>query len=451
MNYEEATAYLDSFVNYEKLGGYSVKALFKLDRMKRLLASLGNPHRDFISIHVAGTKGKGSTCAFLYSILKRSGKKVGLYTSPHLVDFRERIRIAKSVKRKVKSEKRKTKNEDELISKESVRELLEEIKPYANRMRTGPKLGELSFFEVYTALAFLHFAREKVNCAVIETGLGGRLDATNVVDGEFAIITPISYDHTQQLGRSIRSIAQEKAGIIKENGCVVSSKQVKAAWPAIKNACRKRNAKLYSIGREIAYERALPSIGGEAFNLKVEDTRYENLRIGLLGAHQVENAAAAAAMAQLFGAADEAIRDGLRYAAWPGRLQVISKEPLVILDGAQNAASARALRVTLEELFPKKKFTLIFGVSFDKDVRGIAKELFPIVDEVILTKADSPRAFRPQALSACLKDLLPKNYSVKENVAQAIDCARARANAQAILVTGSLYVVGEALEYFRYE
>ncbi|MFH1406732.1 MAG: folylpolyglutamate synthase/dihydrofolate synthase family protein [Candidatus Omnitrophota bacterium] len=431
MTYSQALKYLDSFINYEKIGSYSAEAFFKLERIERLLKALGNPHKDFTPVHIAGTKGKGSACAFLHSILKAAGKKAGLYTSPHLVDFRERIRI------------------EELISKKHVCELIGEIQPHAQKLRKDPELGELSFFEVYTALAFLYFAKKKIEYAVIETGLGGRLDATNIVNAKAAGITQISHDHMQQLGADLGSIAREKAGIIKTKARVVSARQVSEVEDILDAACRAKKAKLYKVGSDLTYNRIAQSLNGQIFNLNGIGKTYLNLKIKLLGSHQIENAAIAVALSELLGVNKETdIRKGLEAASWPGRFDIVCEKPLVILDGAQNAASARALRSAIQEIFPDKKFILVFGVSADKDASAIAKELFPLVSRVFLTRANSPRALEPKELADRLGAFSQK-VCLKDSVKQAIKDAKAISNGDAVLVTGSLYIVGEAMDYLK--
>ena len=244
MTYAAALRYLESFINYERLDNYDYNKSFTLERMKNLAGFLGNPQDEISSIHIGGTKGKGSTASFVHSILKNSGFKTGLYTSPHLASFRERIRI-----------------NDELISEKEVASFLEELKPAIN------KLGDMpSFFEIYTALAFLYFKSKKVDFAVYEVGLGGRLDATNVINPLVCAITPISYDHMQKLGSTLREIAFEKCGIIKEGCICVSAPQEKEVLDVIEDACSKKNAKLFTVGEDISFEELSSDINKEIFN-----------------------------------------------------------------------------------------------------------------------------------------------------------------------------------------
>lgn len=428
MTYQESLDYLNSFIDHEQKSAYDY-ASFKLDRMIRLVKALGDPQTAVRSIHVAGTKGKGSTSAIIQSILKSSGLKVGLYTSPHLVSFRERIRI-----------------NDTLISEENVGVLLDQVKEAVDTMREDRP----TFFEVYTALAFLYFKKKKADIAVYEVGLGGRLDATNVIEPLVSVITPISYEHTDILGAALGEIAGEKAGIIKEGSVCVSAPQEKEALLVIEAKCEEKESGLILAGREIRFEELKATDEREVFNVAGLFGQYKDLHMKLLGAHQVVNAAVAigAVEALRFSGmtiSPEAIRKGIEEAEWPGRLELIKGSPRFLLDGAQNQASAHALALAVKRQFKYRKLILILGVSKDKGIKGILKELVPIADAIILTKSKiAERAMDPAMIRGLItpKD---KDVTVTERTEDALTHAKRKALPQdLVLVTGSLFIVGEA-------
>ena len=438
MTYLVAINYLNSLTNYEKNTNYSYKKDLKLARIQGFLSLLGNPQDSLRIIHIAGTKGKGSTCAFLAYILRESGFSVGLYTSPHLNDFRERIRILSPF---VHNRRRKAEDFEGMISKEALSSLVKELKPMINKYNRYSKYGRLSFFEVYTALAFLYFKRQKIDFAVLETGLGGRLDATNAVKPLVCGITPISLEHVQILGNTLAKIAAEKAGIIKHPGAIViSALQVKEAQKIIHNRCEKFQTKLYEVGREIKY-----SNSKRGLVIKGLKNIYKNLHLSLLGEHQAANAALAVGLAEAlssygFNLKASAIRQGLSNAVWPGRCELVHRKPLIILDGAQNLASVNVLKKTIRDNFEYKKLILILGISSDKDISGICKALSSLADSVILTCAATPRAADPQKLAKYFKSKLHLTFSVKEAKLLARNLANKK---DLILVTGSLFVIGE--------
>lgn len=435
MTYREALKYLDSFVDYEKRPTFDYRSVMKLSRMRALLDGLGNPQRNFRSILIAGTKGKGSTCAFAYSILKESGIKAGLYTSPHLIDFKERIRISYPKERN--------------ISEDEVTALVTRIKLFLDNFSKSSKFGPPSFFEVYTALAFLFFSIKKVDIAVVEVGLGGRLDATNTLEPLAIGITPISLDHTDRLGKTVEAIAKEKCGIIRENSIVVSSEQEPSVLNYIKKATADKKAKLFTVGREISYEPLTASPEGQTFNVRGLHGEYALLTTPLLGRHQLANAAAAVGIIESLKAHDiticsHNITSGIRNVNWPGRLQVVAKSPWIILDGAQNEASARALRDAIKAIFTYRKLYLVFGVSLGKDIKGLARNLFPLAEEIFFTRADTPRAVSPEKIRRDFPDYEKRSVATF-NVREAVELARRHAGPEdLVLVTGSLFVVGEA-------
>ncbi|MBU0549332.1 MAG: bifunctional folylpolyglutamate synthase/dihydrofolate synthase [Candidatus Omnitrophica bacterium] len=461
MTYPEAVQYLDSFINYEKTRVYSYRQSLNLQRFKAFLQKLHNPQHDLRSIHIAGTKGKGSTSAFIAYILRQGDFRVGLYTSPHLSDFRERIRILAPGGGAQGS----IVEFEGMISEEEIISLLCRLRPVIEEFNLSSKYGRLSFFEVYTALAFLYFKEKQVDYCVLETGLGGRLDATNTVNPLVAAITPISYEHRALLGNTLKEIASEKAGIIKnkrfkikdERLVVISAPQEKEAIKVIRDRAREKNAALYEIGKDIFFRRKEASISRQSFDIGGEFGRLADLEITQLGLHQVVNATLAVAVVLALrkfyqlSLSIEAIKKGLYNTLWPGRFEIACKQPLVILDGAQNAASAGALRTTIIEHFPDKRIILVLGISQDKDIKEICNQLIPISAEIILTQADNPRAADVDDIEQTIGNQKPeyrKQIIKTKDAGEAIELAREKAGFQdLILVAGSLFLVGEVRDF----
>jgi dihydrofolate synthase/folylpolyglutamate synthase len=422
MLYSEAIRYLEGFINYEDCSVYSYKASFRLERFRDFLRLIGNPQDSFKSIHVAGSKGKGSTCAFLTYILREAGHRVGLYTSPHLADFRERIRILGP-----KPEGRQPDDFEGMIPRAELAYLVSRLKQAIEIYSMNSPYGPLTYFEACTALAFQYFKDKNTDLAVLETGLGGRLDATNVVTPLVTVITPISYEHTQKLGKTLAKIAGEKAGIIKHRIPLVCAPQEKAALGVIRNRCKENNSRLFLVNR-------VPK-------------QIRGVNLGLVGGHQKINAAVSYKTAELlrksgFKIDNTAIKKGLSRVRWPGRCEVVSNNPLVILDGAQNSASARVLREAIKENFDYKRLILVLGISSDKDIRGICREFDDFADTIIVTRANTPRACSVNKLASNFgRRLVYKTVSVKRAIALAKGLSR---KGDLILVTGSLFVVGEA-------
>ncbi len=441
MSYPEALAYLQTFVNYEKAASYSYKQSLKLERIAGFCAAIGDPQRSLKCIHVAGSKGKGSTCMFIASILREAGFCVGLYTSPHLADFRERIRILSP-----SASARDRGDEFEgMISCDDVAAIVDALKARIEAYNKESACGPLTFFEVYTALAFVYFKERAVDYAVLETGVGGRLDATNTVCARVSAITPISYEHMDKLGNTLREIAGEKAGIIKRCGdaqpVVVSAAQDPEAAAVIRRRCGETGAQLYEVDKDIV---CAPGVG--RFDIKGMYGEYRNLTTQLSGRHQMMNAAVAVGAVEAlrrFGLTvdAEAISRGLACARWPGRCEILRRDPLVVLDGAQNAASCRVLKETMVSDFKYRRLFVVLGVSGDKDIRGICREVSSIADTVIVTKADNPRACDPEELARHFRD---KQVHVTHSVKDARSLAYESAGpGDAVLVCGSLFVVGE--------
>lgn len=467
MSYLEVIKYLESFVNYEKKTEFLYKESLKLERIEGILRIIGDPQNAFKSIHVAGTKGKGSVCAFTAYILREAGYKVGLFTSPHLSDVRERIRILHPRFGKIPASQE---DFEGMIPKKDLAELVTRLKNKIDKYCSVSRYGPLSFFEVYTALAFQYFKEQKIDFAVLETGMGGRLDATNVVDPEICGITSISFDHTNKLGNTLIEIAGEKAGIIKsrkpqvhpsgeaEGGqvghrlMVVSAPQEEDVLELLLEKCNREQAGLFVIGSDIKLELTSSGLDHQEFNIRGNLGKFSGLRINFLGAHQLINAALAVSLVSGISLLSRenieigVLRKGLLNTRWPGRFERVLRDPLIILDGAHNVASARALADTLKKNYPREKVILVLGISRDKDVAGIARELFAIADRIILTEADNPRAVFPADILAAGKDFLQDKKAVlTRNVLEALKLVRNSASrGSLVLVTGSMFVVGEA-------
>ena len=451
MRYEQAIEYLESLVDYERTAAVRV---WNLDRMRFMLERAGQPQRGLRAVHIAGTKGKGSVAAMIASVLRAAGLRTGLYTSPHLRDFRERIRV-----------------DSREISRADVARLVTRARPIIEAVPSDA-LGAPSFFEAHTLIAFLYFRERKCDVAVLETGLGGRLDATNVIEDPLvAAITRIALDHQAELGGTIPRIAAEKAGIVKPGCIVVSSPQAQSAWRVLTETCRERGATLHGVrvrqaaGCKPLYRRLLPEkrkasfileqvesgANGHRFHLSGMGADYRDLYCPLLGDHQLLNAATAVAAIALlekrgYAIPEDALRRGLASVRWPGRLEVVGRKPWVVLDGAHDEVSARALACSVIDLFPHRRLILVLGLSRDKDMRAVGSHLCPIADRAIFTAARLPRAASPQELTATLGDLCPDCHTAPD-VAAALAAALASAGEDdLVLVTGSLYVVGEAME-----
>ena len=434
MNYEAAIQYLNSFADYEKVPALAFSAeKFDLRRVEELLSRLGNPHCIGRVVHLAGTKGKGSTAAMIASVLQAGGYKVGLFTSPHLHSFCERVAV-----------------NGQPILEESFARLATELAPHVQAVNQRATYGRLTTFEIITSLAFAHFRDEAVDFQVLETGLGGRLDATNVVSPEVCVITSISLDHTTVLGDSLSQIAREKSGIIKPGCLVVCAPQSEEVTRVIGETCLQRRAEVVWVEKELSWRRTGADLAGQSFVLASTGRSY-SLRIPLLGTHQLENAATAVAALEAVGQRgtsidEESIRQGLASVRWPGRLEVLRRCPLVVADGAHNSYSAQRLAQALGEYFGYKRLILVLGTSVDKDLRGIVDALAPLAQEVIVTHSRNPRAVAPEVLAAKFARFGIRPYTegnVSSAVSRALDLAE---EDDLICVTGSLFVVAEARE-----
>jgi dihydrofolate synthase/folylpolyglutamate synthase len=444
MNYQDALEYIYSFVDYsvERSYRYSPE-VFDLTRVQELLHSLGDPQNRYISIHVAGTKGKGSVSALIASTLQAAGYKTGLYTSPHLQRLTERIKI-----------------NDFEIPEDEVAHVVEIIQPHVEA------IPQLTTYEILTALGFQYFAEQGVDCAVIEVGLGGRLDATNVITPLVSVITSLSYDHMHLLGNSLSDIAREKAGIIKPGVPVVTAPQQHEAERVLEEIANEKRAPLVRVGRDWLFSPGNRSLAGQtlyvwsAAEQSLMDAYVESAggeewvppryQIPLLGYHQVVNGAVAYAALQVARESglkieEEAIQTGFRQVNWLGRFQVLSREPLIVVDSAHNRDSALKLRIALEDFFPSQAVTMIFGASADKDIPGMLAELLPRVSRLIVTQAVHPRAADPEDVAE-----VARSHGLRVEVCvpcssaldRSIELARPE---EVILATGSLFVVGEIL------
>jgi len=433
--YKEITAYLDSFINYEKKNFFPYHESLKLERVKSLFDTLNIAYEKLKVIHIAGTKGKGSVATFCAYMLAASGKRVGLFTSPHLFDFRERIKIVKSSRCKVKSF---------MISKKDVVRILKEIKPGIEKFKKTSKFGEPTFFEVFTAIALEYFLEKKVDVAVLETGLGGRLDATNVVTPLVSVITHIDYDHTDKLGKRLNQIAYEKAGIIKKGVPVISDYQRMIVSDVFKKQCYKLKVPLFVYGKDFVAERIRLNSNHTAFDFQSPIQNVKGAKIFLKGKYQIHNASLAMA-AVSFLKKDAAIKEGLSQAFLEGRFEIAKRNPLIILDIAHNPVSFLALKDNLATYFPSKKVILIFAASKDKDIKGMLKN-FPF-SYLILTCFNNPRSMEPFQMQRQAK---AKSAFVAPDIKGALAIAKSLYTKDSlILVSGSLFLVAEAKKILR--
>lgn len=432
MDYKSSLDYVLSFADYERLPRSAL--VFDLRRIERLLAKLGNPQDAAKSVNIAGTKGKGSTAAMVASILTRSGCRTGLYTSPHLLTFTERIKI-----------------DGENIAEDSFARLVDILKPEIEEANRLGVFGELTTFEILTALAFAYFSEMKVDYQVLETGLGGRLDATNVAKPEVCAITSVSLDHMDVLGDTLSKIATEKAGIIKPGSIVACSPQFPEAMEAIERTCRKQRARLIKVGTDVTWKQKGFSHDVQSFELRGLRGEYD-LKLPLLGDYQMENAAMAVTIIEVLigqGAniKPESIAEGLAQVQWPGRLQTLRRQPRLIIDGAHNAYSAKKLVEAIKQHFDFTNAFLILGASSDKDVAGMVAELSLLTKNVIVTGSRHPRAVKPAVLAG---EFSKRGITAgaAEDVASAVEMALAGAKADDLIcATGSIFVIAEVMEH----
>jgi len=436
-DYASALDYIYSFIDYSltKNLRYSPEK-FNLNRMLRFMKLIGNPQDNYKVIHVAGTKGKGSICAMITAILTQAGYRVGFYSSPHMIRFTERIRIG----------------ENEISE--------EEIVGYCNQLSSFIEQTEgLSTFEIITGMAFRYFADQKVDFAVVEVGMGGRLDATNVVKPIITAISSISIDHTQVLGRTLKKIASEKAGIIKPDTPVVMALQKKQAEEVIKQTSIKNNARLISEKICSKYLINNASLRGQEISIFFEkqcaDITHLNesieIFLPLLGDHQIDNAITSVLVIRElvkmgFHIGEEDIKKGMCTLKWQGRFEIVSENPLVIIDGAHNVDSFIKLGKTIEKYLPDKRVTMLFGVSEDKQVKQMLKEVFSTVYRLVITQSSHPRAMNPDLIEKIAVQL-GYDCMVEPDITKAVEMLKKKEGKNsAIIATGSLFVAGAVKE-----
>jgi dihydrofolate synthase/folylpolyglutamate synthase len=434
-DYQQALQYLNSFLNLEKKAFYSYKESLKLNRVYKVAEYLKIFYKDLKAIHIAGTKGKGSTAHFIAYLLAASGYKVGLFTSPHFFSFRERIKIVKARDGKV---------EEKLISEKSAIEIIEKFK---NKLAVYNK-EKPTYFELITFIGFEYFLNKKVDYAVVEVGLGGRLDSTNIINPLTSVITHIGYDHVDLLGNSLAAIAAEKAGIIKEKIPVVSSYQRHLADKTIKKIAKKNKSSLFILGKDFQTTNIRINKNYTSFDFEFGKNKIKKIKIYAKGSYQVENAGLALASVASIKKEDKTSvlsKKALSQCRLTGRFEVVSKNPLVVVDVAHNQSSAKAVSDNLKRYYPKKRIILVFSCSSDKK----PNQMLPLIkyDALILTQFNHPRSFDVFQL----KNILKRKAVVTINLKDALKIAKNLYNKQSlILICGSFFLAAEAKkEYVR--
>ncbi|KPL86207.1 bifunctional folylpolyglutamate synthase/dihydrofolate synthase [Herpetosiphon geysericola] len=425
--YQDALDWIYSFLDSEKKLPKNPTE-FNLPRVKAMLALLDNPQLRYPAVIVAGTKGKGSTCAFLESIARHSGLKVGFFSSPHLHSYRERIQINR-----------------EPISQIQLVELINQVQPLLEQL--DPELGSATTYEIGVVLGLYYFATQAIELAVLEIGLGGRYDAINSVDPVLSVIASISYDHTAILGDTLAKIAYEKAGIIKQHVPVISTVQQAEAAEVIGRIAAEQAAPLFIAGMAGLQEQASGVIAEYPLVI-VPD------QLGLKGDFQMQNAQLAASAAMLlrelgFPISDDAIRQGLATTQWPARFEQIANNPVTIVDGAHNGDSARVLLQALKQHYPKRPLTLVLGTSSDKDIQAIIQQLSTAATKIITTCSRHPRALAPERLAEMIQSTDARPVHQTNSVAEALTLAQQLTTVDGLIcVTGSLFVAAEAREVY---
>lgn len=426
VDYSEA---LDWLFNVRRFGPER-----SLGPTNHVLELMGNPQESFDSIHIGGTNGKGSTSAFVASILQASGYKVGLYTSPHLEDFRERIKV-----------------NNEMISEADVTRILSEVKSHFDEMLEYPDPMPLRFFDIVTAACFRYFQEQGVDYGVIEVGLGGRLDATNILDPKVVIITNIGYEHVNILGPTLEDIAFEKGGIIKPNTPVVTAENKESILNIFREKAKELRSPLIHVLSEAKTEKLDVSPDGQKFNITTGKGDYRALLTPLFGEHQMVNAATAIIAVETLNplhTTPESIRKGLNDVYWPARLEVISKNPLIVLDCAKDAEATEAVRKTIQSDFKYEKMTAVVSISSDKNIEGMIDNIAQVADHFIITKHSvSGRAAEPEVL---IKEITKagKTYEVQLDQRKAFDRALTLGReGSMVLVIGSVFLAGDARAY----
>lgn len=417
MNYPDSVRYLYS------LGNEVQSAKFGLETIRTVAAALGHPEQGRRFVHVAGTNGKGSTCAMLESGLRESGLRTGLYTSPHLAEPTERIQI-----------------DGRPVAAGEFSRAFDTVHAAAESLlRDGAIANHPTYFETVTAMAFWLFARSGAELTVLETGLGGRLDATNIVTPELSVITRIDFDHEALLGSSIEAIAGEKAGILKPGVPAVFAAQRPEASAVLRARAAGTQSAVFDAADWNVSECALDA-RGSAFTLRKPGEPALRLRCPLAGEHQVENAVTAAVALRRLGIAGETIENGIAKARWPARLELVSADPDIVIDGAHNPSGARALAAYIRRFYGGRRITLVYGAMRDKAIAEVTGVLFPCADRVIVTAAAQERSARPETI----RDLSGRDAILTHSVAEALRIAASDARDDAVFVTGSLFVAAEA-------
>ncbi|MCX6005048.1 MAG: bifunctional folylpolyglutamate synthase/dihydrofolate synthase [Chloroflexi bacterium] len=432
MNYLQAEQFLVSLTDYETSSAVIYNAAnYDLRRMELLLGSVNNPHRGRGTIHITGTKGKGSTAAMISSVLSTAKYRTGLFTSPHLHTWRERIAL-----------------NGRLITKKDFTAIAAVLKPFVRSINAQARFGKLTTFEVLTAMAFLYFSKKNADYQVLEVGMGGRLDATNVVNPDICIITSISLDHTQILGETLEQIAGEKAGIIKPGCTVISAPQPTEVEAVIKRKCRELKVPLIKAGKDITWQRTGGDLDRQIFKLS-DKTGVYDLTVPLLGEYQLENAALAVSALNILSQRGSHIEyadiaKGLSSVRWPARLQILKRSPLVIADGAHNAYSIKKVIQSIKKFLSYKKVFIVFGSSRDKDIQGMAQELSGLANRIILTQSHHPRAASVDHLARIFKEAGVEVYTEPDPEDAVVNILAQADKDDLILITGSLFLAAEA-------
>jgi len=444
-DYAQAIDYLNSFFNLENVPHYDYSRELKLERVRDLLERFDNPQNDFKAVHIAGSKGKGTVSASLFQILKESGYKVGLYTSPHLLSFRERIRVSTN------------KTEDPIgfgdtISENDVIRVVNGAKPLIEEFSKDSRWGRPTFFEVYTLIAFLYFKEKDLDLTIIEVGLGGRLDATNLIKPILTVITKIVFEHTDKLGSEIFQITDEKCGILKEKvPCLLGVQKWPKATERVKENTKDRQVPLYILGDDIEFK-----TDNDSFSLSIDNNSYSNLKTNLLGGFQHQNLALSVATAHILKrdypkVSNLNIESALSKIYWPGRMQLIKKSPVIVLDSAHTPESAELLGDELKNLYPNRDIISILAISSDKDKRGIIEEVSKFSSEIIFTRTLSSRLSYEEELAGIADELGLKNYTIESNFHDLIEgISNKHDNKKVFLIAGSIFLVSKALEVFKY-
>ncbi|MCE5334018.1 MAG: bifunctional folylpolyglutamate synthase/dihydrofolate synthase [Desulfobacteraceae bacterium] len=419
------SVYRESIDYLYGLQKYGIK--FGLNCTEKLLERVGNPHRKLRFIHVAGTNGKGSTAAMLSSVLQKHGLRTGLYTSPHLVRFTERFRI-----------------DDREVSPERILRVFEKIRATIDTSQPP------TFFEMVTAMAFLYFAEEKTDWVIAEAGMGGRLDATNVISPQVCAITNVAFDHQEYLGHTLASIAREKAGIIKKSVPVVTGATQPIVQGILKATCMNSGAPLYRIKSDFRVRRNPEG----SFQYRGLGRQWQAINVNLRGPHQVSNAAVALATLEvlekngMLSLDPGTVEDALKKVDWPARLEILDTNPLIVLDGAHNPQGAESLRDSLKGSFTYDRLHLVLGIMADKDIRGMLRRLLPLASTAIFTKPRYSRAANPEDIRRMARPYIQKHYVIPDPAAALQEARHMAGSGDLICIAGSLYFAGEIKEIF---